>query len=215
MTATTLRDEMGVRDDPEFEMTLPPGWARRTPDAATMEDMLARMKSRLMEAHRPDVYGQLRAQVQQSFADMRKNGVFAMFVPEGSEEETLYLPVSMNASIRRADVGETLDQVVATLVRSHGATPLLADKRTIRCERQQPVQIGSDTIISHSVLYLTPIPGAKRRRALQLVAGFGRPVDTPDDTPAFNAMRSLFDACVASVRWRAPEAPGAARAASE
>ncbi|WP_159620946.1 protein TPRXL [Ruania rhizosphaerae] len=206
MTATSLRDELGVRKDPEFEMTLPPGWSRRAPDDETLEAMMVRMKQRLMDAHRPDLYGQLRTQLQQSFEDMRKNGVFAMFVPDGDENETLFLPVSLNASIRRAEAGQTLDQVVSTLVRDYGATPLYADKRTIRCEQQQQVRLGGDTIVSHSVLYLTPVPGAKRQRALQLVAGYGRPVDVPEDEPGFRALRSLFDACAASVRWKAPVA---------
>lgn len=205
MTTMNLRDELGVRDDPEFTMTLPSGWSRKIPDAETKEAMLKLLKNRLMEAHRPDLYGQLRSQVEQSFADMQKNSVFAMFLPDGSEEETLYLPVSMNASIRRSEAGQTLDQDVANLVRNYGATPLFEDKRTIRCEREETVRLGSDTLINHSVLYLTPVPGAKRRRALQLVAGFGRPVDTPSDAPTLRALRALFDGCVASVRWHAPQ----------
>ncbi len=204
MTTMSLRDELGVREDPDFDITLPPGWSRHAPDAATQERLLSQLKERMMLAHRPDLYGQLRAQVEQSFTDMRKHGVFALFLPDGQDEDALQLPVSLNASIRRAEAGEPLDRLVAALIREHGATPLFQDKRTIRCERQYPMSVGSDTVINHSVMYLTPVPGAKRRRALQLVAGFGRPATLPEDDPKLSAMRYLFDACVATIRWRPP-----------
>jgi|SRR5690625_1759150 len=202
MTGTDLRSELGAQPDPEFEMELPPGWSRRTPDKQTQEQMVGTMKQRFMKAHRPDLFAEAKAMVDQVFDDMRAKGVFAFFSADSADSDALFIPASLNASIRKAEPGETLDDVVRGLIQNQGATALFNDKRTIRFEHETQARLGTDTIINHTVVYLTPVPGAKRRRALQLVAGFGRSVDTPADHPSIASMRALFDACVASVRWR-------------
>ena len=204
MTASGLRDELGVRPDPEFEMELPPGWSRSRPDDATLQSMLSDLKRRLMEAQRPELYAQAKSMLEQSFQDMRRNGVFAFFSATETDPGTLFLPASINASIRTAEAGESLDDMVRTLIREHGATSLLGEKRTVRAERERTVRLGTETIINHTVVYLTPVPGSKRRRALQLTAGFPRTLDAPADDPMIESMRLLFDTCVASLRWRVP-----------
>lgn len=204
MTTADLREELGARPDPEFQLELPPGWSRREPDDATREEMLAALKRRLMEAHRPDLFAQTKLMLEESFEQMRRHRVFAFFAPTDPDPGTLFAPASLNASYRTAGPGENLDTVVRTLVREHGARPLMGDKRTLRTERTKQVKVGSDTLVNHSVLYLTPVPGTERRRALQLVAGFGRTPDTPEDDTRMQAMRLLFDSCVATLRWQVP-----------
>lgn len=204
MTTPSLRDELGVRPDPECEMDLPPGWARNAPDDETLHSMLSDLKRRLMEAQRPDLYAQLKAMLEQSFEDMQRNGVFAFFSATEADPGTLFVPASINASIRTAEAGESLDGMVRALIRDHGATSLLGEKRTVRAERDRTVRLGTETIINHTVVYLTPVPSSKRRRALQLTAGFLRTLDTPADDPTIESIRLLLDTCVASLRWRAP-----------
>ena len=70
------------------------------------------------------------------------------------------------------------------------------------------MKVGSETIANHSVVYMTPVPGSKRRRALVLVAGFARPLDVSVDSASMHAHRFLFDAVASSLTWRAPEHAG-------
>lgn len=96
-----------------------------------------------------------------------------------------------------------LDDLARALI-AQGGTPLLGDKRTIRCERSTRLGEGTDALVQHTVLYLTPVPGAERSRALQLAAGFARPIDSPSDAASLERLRALLDVCVSSLRWHAP-----------
>lgn len=207
MSASDLRAAMGISADPEFDMTLPPGWSRRAVDDETFEIMVSGLKQRLMQAHKIEMYAETRRLLKKSFDDMRANGATAFFVAtEKDNPATLWMPASMIASIRRAEPGTSLDAMARELIRGHGATPLLGDIRTLRYEKEKRVQVGSESVRNWSVTYLLPIPGTNRRRALQLVAGFGAPLSVPQDDPKVLAIKHLFDTCVSTVRWRADSA---------
>lgn len=200
----TLRDELGVQPDPDFDLELPQGWARHGVDDESRARVLDGVRERCMQQHRPDLFAELRRQVEEAYADMRRGGVFAYFAPTDPGPSTLAIPASINASIRKAEPGRTLDDLVRSLIREQGAQPLLGDPRTLRFETERTARVGTDTVVSHSAVYLTPVPGTGRRRALALVAGFGRTPDVEPDAPSVQATRDLFDACVATLTWRAP-----------
>lgn len=202
MSVSGPDEELAVPAVPEFDLTLPPGWARHAIDDDTLAAMLSTARERCMRAHSPQLFAELTISLEQAFADMRKAGVFAYFCPTDPGEGTLAVPASINASIRRAEGDGTLDDMARSLIRTQGATPLLGDPRTLRFETERTAQLGAATVVSHSLVYLTPVPGSRRQRALALVAGFGRPPETPADAPTMAAMRFMFDACVSSLRWR-------------
>lgn len=204
MSPSDLRAELGAPTVPDFEMTLPPGWTRKPVDDATLDDMLARLRDRLMKQHQPQAYAQLRGLVKESFASMKKDGAFAFFSATEEDDSTLWIPASIIASERRGEAGQSLDDLARMLIREYDATPLREDKRTMRFERERTVRLGNETVISQSIVYLTPIPGTGRRRALQLVAGFGRTPGESADDPYLLEMKRLFDTCVSTLRWRAP-----------
>lgn len=201
---TSLREEVGLQPDPEFDLQLPPGWTRQEVSDRVADSMLATLRRRMMEQHRPDAFVQLEGLLRRSFAEMERDGVLAFFSPTEEGDSTLAIPASIHASIRRAEPGESLDDLARALIQGRGATPLLGDPRTLRFEQEKTIKLGESSLIAQSIIYLTPIPGAKRRRALQLVAGFGRTVDTPPDHPVLEATRLLFDACVSTLTWRPP-----------
>jgi len=206
----TLREELGVGTDPDFDLELPPGWSRQSPDEASLRDTLAKVRERCMREHQPQVYAEMKSYLERSYADMQRAGVFAFFSPTDADPDTLALPASINASIRRADPGQSLDDLARALIRDQGAQPLLGDPRTLRFETENVVRLGTQSLVNHSAVYLTPIPGSHRRRALALVAGFARMPDSPADSEAMQSTRFLFDACVSTLRWTPPVvAPGA------
>lgn len=198
----SLRESLGVVPDPDFEMDLPPGWSRRAVDDETFDMMVSGLKRRLMQQHKPDAFTEVRRMLKKSFDDMRQAGGFAFFIATEQDPATLWMPASIVASIRRAEPGTSLDDLARNLIVNRGATPLMDDPRTLRYEQEKNIQLGGESVVSRSVTYLIPIPGTKRRRALQLDAGFGTPLTMSANDPYVLATKFLFDSCVSTLRWR-------------
>lgn len=199
-TTPSLREQLGAPADPEFELELPEGWVRHDASPATEQAMLQAARRRLMEAHRPDLYAQLQAQVQESYAAMRRMGAVAHFGPEPGAPDWAFLPASLIATIRTPQPGATLLDEMAQRIRD-GATDLHGDRRFVRLQRESETTIGTERAAQTTVAYLTPIPGTRQARALQLTAVITRGAEFPADDPALVMMLRLFDACVASLRW--------------
>lgn len=197
----SLRDALGAKRDPDFALVLPPGWARRPVTHDERQRMDAAMRARLRDAHRPDLYARMRQLLGEAFAQMDAADVVAMFIPDGTDDDALVLPASLTARILRAEPGETLDAHVRAAISREGATPLLGDKRFLRAEREGRQTLDDDTAAVTTVVYLTPVPGSGRQRALQFTLVIARPTDVPADDPPMVQMRALFDLCVASLVW--------------
>jgi len=197
----TVDVESSTSSIPDFELELPPGWRRHPVDDHSLQTLLGETRRRCMEQQRPELFAHLKSLLEESFDQMRKAHVFAYFSPTDPGEQTLALPSSINASIRAGEPGQSLDSLVRMMIRHHGATPLLGDRGTIRLERERELVSEQGTAINHSVIYLTPVPGTGRKKALQLVAAFPRPADVSADAPEIDAVRALFDACVSTLRW--------------
>lgn len=198
--APGLRAELGAPADPGFELELPQGWVRQDASPQTEQAMLQAARRRLMEAHRPDLYGQLKAQLEESFAAMRRMDAIAHFGPEPGAPDEAFLPASLIATIRTPQPGVPLQQEMAERIRQ-GATALHGDRRFIRDERELDRTIGTAAAKQRTVVYVTPIPGSRQARALQLTLVITRGAEFPADDPALVAMLRLFDACVATLRW--------------
>ncbi|GGR60128.1 hypothetical protein J2S40_004364 [Nocardioides luteus] len=200
----SLRESLGVMPDPDFDMKLPPGWSRREVDDQTFDTMVSGLKRRLMQEHRPELYAETRRMLKRSFDDMRQNGAFAFFVATDQDPSTLWMPASMVASIRRPEPGSSLDDLARNLIVNYGATPLMGDVRTLRYEQEKHIKLGADSIVSRTVTYLIPVPGTKRRRALQIVAGLSTPLEMSGEDPYVVSTKFLFDSCVSTVTWQPP-----------
>ena len=201
----SLREELGVRKTVDFSIELPRGWSRFDIDGGH-DVLLAGMKKRFLEGHRPDLFVEAKATFDKAFEGMRKNGVFAFFAPASDDPDSVVIPASINASIRTGDPGQSLDKLARDAIQKYGAKPLFGDPRTLRFERERQIDLGGEPVINHSLIYLTPVPGTQRRQALQLVAGFARTPDVAPDAPAMVATRALLDSCVATLSW--PRANG-------
>lgn len=199
-TRVSLREQLGGAPDPDFSLILPPGWERRAVDEAGQQEMVGALRGRLMQAQRPDLYARMRQLVDEAYDQMRAASTVATFV-QGTDEGTLVLPASLTASIRHADAGTNLDDFVRTAITHHGATPLFEDKRFLRLERDTTENLDGETAGVTTVVYLTPVPGTERRRALQFTLVLIRPADVPADDAPLVAMRTLFDMCVSSLTW--------------
>lgn len=199
----TLREQLTGRTDPDFTLRMLPGWERRTPDDDDLADREAALKKRCMEAHRPDLYGPTRTMLRESHAAMRRERALAYYTP-ASGEDTLWIPGGIIASIRHAPDGGSLDELMARTIQRFGATPLFGDKRFIRFERDGPQRVPGGTVGMSSIIYLTPVPGSRRRRALQLTATHGRPLEVDADAERVRQTTMAFDLCVSTLAWVSP-----------
>ena len=196
-----LREQMNLPHAPSFEMELPPGWHRREVTPEALEELLKATKGTVMKAHQPQLYGALDQLIRQAFDGMKRSGAFAFFAPIEAKQESPSAFASLLARVRRSQDGSSLDALVSEYIRFKGAAPLLGDKRTLRYEEEDHVRIESETLVNHSITYLTPIPGSQRRRALELMASIVRPLAVPVDSPLIIAQKNLMDLCVSSLRW--------------
>lgn len=203
-TFIDLRTELGAAPDPRFVLTLPPGWSRFDTDGELEGEFREKLRSRTMELHRPDLFVQADALLGQAFDGLKQAGAIALFMADEQEDGTAWLPASMIASIRAETAEHTLDQLVAQMIRKYDAQPVKGDNRWVRFEQERRQELQGQELMVTLITYLTPIPGAGRKRALELSVTIMRPVDAPSDDEPMEVMRALFDACVTSLRWQPP-----------
>lgn len=200
---SSLKAELREETLPEFTLTLPAGWVRRVPSDQVRDEMLAAAKSRLMQAHRPDLYGQTVGMVKKLFSEMQRVETVAFFGPGEDAPDTAYLPATLTASIRRGQNGESLDGPIAQLIRHEGATPLGDDKRFLRWERETTENVDGTRVATTTVAYFTPVPDTGRKRALQLTLVITHDPSEPGDDDFVTTLKMLFDAHVSTFSWSA------------
>ncbi|WP_141782424.1 protein TPRXL [Nocardioides albertanoniae] len=199
--STSLREMLGASKDPEFEIKLLPGWERRTPDDDDRERLNSDLKARLSDLRRPDLYGTVSKMVDESYDSLNQQSAIAYYAPMNVDDDATLIPGSLVASIRRSPADGTLDDLIASLIRDHGARPLFGDKRFVRFERESTVKMEESTVYQNTIIYLTPIPGSKHRRALQFTASFIRPLESSSEDKLVRSWKFAFDACVSTLRW--------------
>jgi hypothetical protein len=197
----TLREQLGVSAEPDFEIDLPPGWERRDVGDDDRADLEAALRKKFLSVQRPDLYASVRALVDGSYTAMTSVGAVAYYAALSGDEHTLWIPGSIVVSTRTATPDVSLDQMVAHAIREFDAKPLFGDKRFIRFERDETVTVGESTIGLTTVEYFTPIPTTRRRRALQFTATVARPAEAGPDDEQVVASKRLYDACISTLRW--------------
>ncbi|WP_406027239.1 protein TPRXL [Nocardioides sp. NBC_00850] len=199
---SSLRELLGGTKEPEFELRLLPGWERHSPDEADRAAMDAALKKRFMSINRPELHASMRTQLDQAYALMKQQQVKAYFAATAETDSLAIIPGAIVATTFHADGGGTLDTHVAAIIRDHGAKPLFGDKRFIRYERESTKTAqGDEPVVATTIVYMTPVPGSKRRRGLQLTATIARPLDMAATDEKFLAWKLALDVCVSTLRW--------------
>lgn len=198
---SSLKAELRGETLPEFSLSIPEGWVRRAPSDEVRDEMLAAAKRRLMQAHRPDLYGQTTAMVRKLFSDMQRVETVAFFGPAQDAPDVAYLPATLTASVRRGQDGESLDNAVAQLIRNEGATALGEDKRFLRWERESVENVEGTRVATTTVVYFTPVPETGRKRALQFTLVITHNPDEEGDKEFVSGLKMLFDAHLSTFAW--------------
>jgi len=199
----SLAAELRGETLPEFTMVLPAGWVRNEPTDRVRDEMLAAAKKRLMQAHRPDLYGQTNALVKKLFSEMRRVETVAFFAPGENAPDGARLPATLTASVRRGQNGESLDNTIAGLIRREGATALADDKRFLRWQQDSVENLEGTRVATTTVVYLTPVPDTGRKRALQFTLVITHNPDESGDDEFVKGLGDLFDAHLSTFAWSA------------
>lgn len=200
----SLRAELGATlpGVPEFRMALPDGWTMLDTSAATEAELLVKAKVKLREAHRPDVYASLEAHVTGAVKAARNRGAFFMIIPGEDAPQWSTVPVSILGSVTEGAPGSSLDVMVADAVERRGARALEGSKQFLRWVDRRSVELSGEKVGAYTVVYLTPVPGSRRSKALQLTATLLHPTDVdPEADEAMSRWLTLLDAQVLTFAW--------------
>lgn len=202
--AGDLRNELGAPafpDVPAFRMAIPEGWEAHSLSPETEQKLISGASSRLMQLHRPDLAAEMRAIAQQSFRQLRAEKGFMVIAPGPSTPEPLFIPTALHGVVRGQAPGFTLDQVVKTAARKHGARPLDANSRIAAWRQSGTISVLESPVMTTTAVYLIPIPGTQRKRALQLTAAISHPEERDADDQLLETWFDVLDAHVATFTW--------------
>jgi hypothetical protein len=198
----SLKDELlgAPRAAPPYQLLLPPDWAAFEPDEQTQSLLLGEAKARFREAHRPDLAAQMMRMATQAFSQMRRNDTIAFYMHRPGQSDDV-LPISITVSHRVAPDGQNFDRTVSELIRSQGAQPFDAAKVMIRWAKETVHEVDGERIATHTIAYLTPIPGSMRREALQFAAVVSHPVGMDAESGILRSYILACDAIMATFAW--------------
>ncbi|MCC2033608.1 hypothetical protein [Microbacterium allomyrinae] len=186
---------------PPFRLILPDGWEELPADRSGTDALIRRSSAVLRAQHRPDLDAQLRTMLEVAYRKMKQGRAFAVYVQTSAEQ--MPLPMSITASVVSGQLGGTLDRQVAGLIRDRGAGFLRDDRTIIRWETPADVKAGAEAGRAQVVDYLIPIPGSRRRDALQFTTVI--PVPANDVTEVVSALVDLSDLMVSTFTWKPAE----------
>lgn len=191
-------DTVGV---PPCRMILPDGWIAVTPDEASKADLIDKARRRLAEAHRPDLYGQLRPLVDQAFTQLDRLDAFVVLMAGPDAPEWAFLPASVIGTIVESTAERPLSATVTHAIADYGAIPLGPNRQIVRWIRPGTVTIQTERMATTTLVYMIPVPGTQRTRAIQFTVPIAHPVDVPSDDDAIQRWVALFDAHIATFMW--------------
>lgn len=203
-TRISLREQLGA-SQPDFELVVPDGWKRVPADEAGEALVQGLLNEKMMQTGRPDLMAYMRRMVRDGFEEMRQSGAVAVFMPiDPTGQGYLGVPTSIIAVLRRSEPDASLDEYVRHAIQRYGAKPLFDDLRTVRFETEKAHEVEGGTIVVSSTHYVTPMPGTRRQRALELIATYSKPEGEPRTDKRLEMLHTLFDLCASTIRWVVP-----------
>jgi hypothetical protein len=204
---SSLRDQLlgGQPGIPPFRLTLPAGWKAHSSSEESEQALLSEAKARLLQAHQPAALAALQVQVHESFVAARKQGAFLTIMPGADAPDALMAPVSVIASLMSSTAEAPLDSQISRAIEERGARPLDGSRAFLRWVDRRTVQLGGDAVGADTIVYITPIPGTRRTRALRFTATLAYPLEIdPVNDPKVQAWTMLLDSHMSTFAW-APE----------
>lgn len=201
---SSLRDQLGGgrQGIPEFRLSLPTGWTMYDTSGATERALLDRAKVRLREVHKPEAYAALESHVTAALAAARKQGAFVMIMAGEDAPRWSTVPISVLGTITEGASGVSLDAMVADAVERRGARALDGSRQFLRWTDRRSVEISGETAGAYTVVYLTPVPGSGRTKALQFTATLVHPNEIdPAEDPYMKSWLDLLDGHFLTFAW--------------
>lgn len=183
-------------------MLLPTGWTLNDTSVETEQRMLGEARSRLRESHLPDAYASLSENVRAALSRAREHGAFVLIMPGEDAPAWATVPVSVLGSITTGRPDVSLDQLVADAVERRGAVALDGSRLFLRWAERRTANVSGETVAIYTVVYLTPVPGSKRTKALQFTAVLAHdPAVDPETDLQIQAWLAMLDASIVTFGW--------------
>lgn len=201
---SSLREQLlgGVPGIPPFRLALPAGWKAHSTSVESEQELVRTAKARMLQAHQPAAFGVLQTQVHESFEGARKQGAFLTILPGPDTAEALFAPVSVTATLMTSTADAPLDSQVSLAIEEHGARPLDGSSTFLRWVDRRTIRLTGEAVGADTIIYVTPIPGTRRTRALRFTATLAYPLDVdPDEDPKVRAWTLLLDSHMATFAW--------------
>ncbi|HET8867118.1 MAG TPA: hypothetical protein VFM87_02195 [Agrococcus sp.] len=186
---------------PAFRMLLPQGWTAHRPDEQGQRQLLDEAAKKLAVAGRPELLVQLRAQAATAYRHLREQRAFLVIMPGEGTPQSLFLPATITGIERVGTPEASVAEVVVDAIRRRGARPLDDTGRIVRWVERRDVTLDGDTAATTSIVYMMPIPGTEKRRAVQLTAVITHPTDLSADDEVLERWIALIDTHVATFSW--------------
>ncbi len=183
-------------------MMPPAGWTMYDTSGATERELLDRAKARLRDVHRPEVYAALESHVTGALAAARRQGAFVMIMAAEDAPRWSTVPISVLGTVTEGAAGVSLDAMVADAVERRGARALEGSRQFLRWTDRRTVELSGESAGAYTVVYLTPIPGSRRTKALQFTATLVHPTDVdPTQDLQMKTWLELLDTQLLTFAW--------------
>ncbi|QMU97089.1 hypothetical protein FVO59_07510 [Microbacterium esteraromaticum] len=199
----SLRDELLGTAAPApigYTLLVPPDWGRFVADDTGRDQLTELMRSRFLEVHRPDLFGQARAAVHRQWEQLRQRGAIEIYMP-------IIAPVEGGTPMSIVTVpwlaqGEFVEDVVRRADGAEVETLDAGDGSSVyRWQSDREGRAETEGVLSREICYVRPFPGAGPRKGILVMASIVHP-GVDEAGPALDGFTALADAVASTLVWR-------------
>lgn len=183
-----------------FSILFPPGWTRYFIDDEGRKALTARMSTQIRALGRPELGAEVRLMINQQWKQMQARRVGAVYLPEGTGDDSAPLPMSFAMIQHIARSGHDFEASFRAMAdgRIEGFDTSIG--RILRAESERRGKDELADVIGRQIDYGIPLPGEREPRGMIISTS----ITTLDDTdPALvQGLAELSDTIVETFRWR-------------
>lgn len=198
-----LRDELLGINDPApngYTLLVPPDWGRFPANDPGRDEFVQLLRSRFLEVHRPDLFGQVRLAVHRQWQQLRQRGAIEIYLPVDAPLEG-GTPMTV-VTVPWLAQGDFVDDVVR---RADGVEVEVLDAgdgtSVYRWQNEREGEAETPGVCAREICYVRPFPGAAPCKGILVMASIVHP-GVDESGPALDGFTALADAIASTFVWR-------------
>lgn len=183
-----------------YTLLVPPDWGCFVADDSGRDELVSMLRSRFLEVHRPELFGQARAAVHQQWAQLRQRGAIEIYMPVvppvegGTPMSIVTVPWIAQRAFDEDVQRRTGGAPVETLDAGDGSA-------VYRWETEREGRGSTEGVSAREICYVRPFPGQAPRRGILVMASIVHP-GVAEAGPALEGFTALADAVASTLVWR-------------